>query len=128
MKCPVCRATYRAAESAKPTETPPCHRCGADLSALIALHDQAIGHHRQAIAHFVAGDLTAAIAANNQAIQRHSQHPKFHALAGQLSALQGEFGPAIRSWQLAQTIDPQDTTVSACLEILGQLANHPKSN
>ena len=128
MKCPVCRATYRTPESSPPPEPKPCHRCGADLSALIALHDQAIGHHRQAIAQFVAGDLAAAIAANNQAIQLHSQHPKFHAFAGQLSALQGEFGPAIRSWQLAQTIDPQDTTVSACLEILGQLASSPKSN
>jgi tetratricopeptide (TPR) repeat protein len=128
MKCPVCRATYRSAESSKPAETPPCHRCGADLSALIALHDQAIGHHRHAIAQFVAGDLATAVAANHQAIQLHSQHPKFHAFAGQLSALQGEFESAIRSWQLAHTIDPHDTTVSACLAILGQLASNPKSN
>jgi Flp pilus assembly protein TadD len=128
MKCPVCRATYRVPESSPPTETQSCHRCGADLSSLIALHDQAIGYHRQAIAQFVAGDLAAAIAANNQAIKLHAQHPKFHAFAGQLSALQGEFGPAIRSWQLAQTIEPQNTTVSACLAILDQLANHPKSN
>jgi Flp pilus assembly protein TadD len=123
MKCPVCRATYRSAEFSKPTEAPPCHRCGADLSALIALHDQAIAHHRQAIAQFVAGDLTAAVAANNQAIQLHSQHPKFHALAGQLSALQGELGPAMRSWHMAQRLDPQNTTVSACLEIVAQLAD-----
>jgi tetratricopeptide (TPR) repeat protein len=128
MKCPVCRAPYRAAESAIPTEMPPCHRCGADLSALIALHDQAIAQHRQAIAQFVAGDLTAAVAANNQAIQLHSQHPQFHAFAGQLSALQGEFAPAIRSWQLAQAIDPQNTTASACLAILAQLASNPKPN
>jgi hypothetical protein len=128
MKCPVCRATYRLPEASPPTETQSCHRCGADLSALIALHDQAIGYHRQAIAQFVAGDLAAAITANNQAIKLHSHHPKFHAFAGQLSALQGEFGPAIRSWQLAQTIAPQNTTLSVCLEILAQLASHPKSN
>jgi Flp pilus assembly protein TadD len=88
------------------------------------LHDQAIGHHRQAIAQFVAGDLTAAVAANNQAIQLHSQQPKFHAFSGQLSALQGEFGPAIRSWQLAQRLDPRDTTASACLAIFAQLAGN----
>jgi tetratricopeptide (TPR) repeat protein len=102
MKCPVCRATYRPA-----SKNQLCHRCGADLSLLIELYDQAIGHHRQAIAHFAAGDLTAAIAANNQAIALHSQQPKFHAFAGQLSALQGEFALAIRSWQLAQKLDPQ---------------------
>jgi hypothetical protein len=95
MKCPVCRATYRIPESSQPTETQPCHHCGADLSSLIALYDQAIGYHHQAIAQFVAGDLAAAIATNNQAIVLHSQHPKFHAFAGQLSALQGKFGPAI---------------------------------
>lgn len=128
MKCPVCRATYRVPESSQPTETQPCHRCGADLLSLIALHDQAIGYHRQAIAQFVAGDLAAAITANNQAIALHSHHPKFHAFAGQLSALQGEFGAALRSWQLAQTIDPQNTMVSACLAILGQLANDPQSS
>ncbi len=128
MKCPLCRAIYRAPVSSPPPETQPCHRCGADLSSLVALHDQAIGYHRQAIAQFVAGDLVAAIAANNQAIALHAQHPKFHAFAGQLSALQGAFGPAIRSWQLAQTIDPQNTTVSACLAILDQLASDPKSN
>jgi tetratricopeptide (TPR) repeat protein len=124
MKCPVCRATYRASESTteKAAGAKSCHRCGADLSRLIALHDQAIGHHRRAIAQLAVGDLTAAMIANNQAIELHSQHPQFHALAGQLWALQGKFGQATRSWQFAQKLDPQNTTVSACLEILAQLA------
>jgi Flp pilus assembly protein TadD len=127
MKCPVCRAVYRVRTSAPTTENPveaqPCHRCGADLSALIALHDQAIGHHRRAIAQLIAGDLTAAMTANHQAIALHSQHPQFHALAGQLWALEGEFAQAERSWQLAQKFDPQNATVSACLELLAQLAS-----
>jgi Flp pilus assembly protein TadD len=124
MKCPVCRATYRASESTteKAVGAKSCHRCGADLSRLIALHDQAIGHHCRAIAQLAAGDLTAAMTANNQAIELHSQHPQFHALAGQLWALQGEFGQATLAWQLAQTLDPKNTTVSAYLEILAQLA------
>jgi tetratricopeptide (TPR) repeat protein len=123
MKCPVCRATYRAPKSSPPTESKPCHRCGADLLPLISLHDQAIGYHRQAIGQLAAGDLTAAMAANDQAIALHSQHPQFHALAGQLWALQGNFGQAWRSWQLAQQLDPQNATVSACLDILAQLAS-----
>jgi Flp pilus assembly protein TadD len=123
MKCPVCRATYRVPESSQRTETNPCHRCGADLSRLIALHDQAIDHHRRAIAQLVAGDFTAAMASNNQAIALHSQHPNFHALAGQLWALQGGFGQAWQAWQLAQKLDPQNTKVSACLDILVQLTS-----
>ncbi len=122
MKCPVCRATYRAPESSQPIESKPCRRCGADLSPLIRLHDQAIGYHRRAIERLVAGDLFAAIAANNQAIALHSKQPQFHALAGQLWALQGDFGQAWRSWRLAQKLDPQNTTVSACLDTLAQLA------
>jgi Flp pilus assembly protein TadD len=127
MKCPVCRATYRAQKSAQLTEnavgTKPCHRCGADLSRLIALHDQAIGYHCQAIAQLAAGDVSAAMTANHQAIALHAQHPQFHALAGQLWALQGKFGHALQSWQLAQKLDPQNTTVSACLAILAKLSS-----
>jgi Flp pilus assembly protein TadD len=123
MKCPVCRAIYRPPKSFQPTAPQPCHRCGADLSTLIRLHDQAIDHHRRAIAQLIGGDITAAITANNQAIALHSQHPKFHALAGQLWAWQGEFGQAWRSWQLAQKLDPQNATVSAYLDGLVQLAS-----
>ena len=123
MKCPVCRATYRIPKSFQPTEPKPCHRCGADLSRLIALHDQAIDHHRRAIVHLAAGDFITATTANDHAIKLHSQHPKFHALAGQLWALQGEFGLATRSWQFAHQLDPQNTTVSACLALLAQLAS-----
>ena len=126
MKCPVCRATYR-----KPPEPPdftltlkPCHRCGADLIALIRLYDQAIHLHRQAIAQFTAGDVTQAIQTNEAAIAIHSQQPKFHAFAGQLWALQGNFTAAVRSWQTAQQLDPKDSIVTACLEIMNQLNTH----
>jgi tetratricopeptide (TPR) repeat protein len=107
MKCPVCRATYRVTDSLDRVK--PCHRCGADLAPLIQLHDRAIAHHRQAIAHFAADDLSAAMVENDKAIALHSQNAQFHAFAGQLSALQGEFDRAMRSWQLAQQIDPKNT-------------------
>ena len=121
MKCPVCRAAYR-----KPSELPnlvpkPCHRCGADLTALIRLHDYAIYLHRQAIAQFAAGDVTQAIETNETAIAIHLQQPKFHAFAGQLWAVQGDFKAAARSWQTAQQLDPKDTIVADCLSILKEL-------
>ncbi|NJM47336.1 MAG: hypothetical protein HC860_15235 [Alkalinema sp. RU_4_3] len=118
MKCPVCRATYRKAEPAKPKL---CHRCGADLSPLVALLDQAIAYHRRAIEQFIAGDLGAAMADNDRAIALYSQDPNFHAFAGQLWALQGKFGQADRSWQLAEAIDPKNKFAVDCLDVLDQL-------
>jgi Flp pilus assembly protein TadD len=115
MKCPVCRATYRVTESTSPK---PCHRCGADLAPLIQLHDLAIAHHRQAIAQFIAGDLPASIVANDQAISLHSKEPAFHAFAGQLCALTGQFDKAVRSWQFAQKLDSKNTFVADCLTML----------
>ena len=64
---------------------------GADLTALIRLHDYAIYLHRQAIAQFAAGDVTQAIETNETSIAIHLQQPKFHAFAGQLWAVQGDF-------------------------------------
>jgi tetratricopeptide (TPR) repeat protein len=110
MKCPVCRATYRIPESLALTK--PCHRCGADLAPLIELHDRAIAHHRQSIAHFAANDLSAAMVQNDRAIALHSQNAQFHAFAGQLFALQEQFDLAMRSWQIAQQIDPKNTFAS----------------
>jgi Flp pilus assembly protein TadD len=116
MKCPVCRATYRVTDSIE--QTKPCHRCGADLAPLIKLHDRAIAHHRQAITHFTTGDLQAAMLANQKAIALDSQNSAFHAFAGQLFALVGEFDKAVRSWQVAKKLDPKNTLASNCLEIL----------
>jgi tetratricopeptide (TPR) repeat protein len=118
MKCPVCRATYRVTESTDLVK--PCHRCGADLAPLIQLHDRAITHHRQAIEQFTAGGLPAAMLANDRAIALDSQNSAFHAFAGQLFALTGEFDKAIRSWQVAQKLDPKNTLVSNYLEIFRQ--------
>jgi tetratricopeptide (TPR) repeat protein len=119
MKCPVCRATYRVTDAIEKTK--PCHRCGADLAPLIGLYDRAIAHHRQAISLFTAGNLLAAILANDRAISIHSQNPAFHAFAGQLFAITGEFDRAIRSWQVVKKLDPKNTLASNCLEILDQL-------
>ena len=116
MKCPVCRATYRVTGS--PAELKPCHRCGADLAMLIQLHDRAIAHHRHAIDLFTAGDYSGAMVENEKAIALHSQYPAFHAFAGQLFALEGKFDRAVIAWQLAQQLDPQNTLVSTCLELL----------
>jgi Tfp pilus assembly protein PilF len=114
MKCPVCRATYRVTESTALAK--PCHRCGADLAPLIQLHDRAIAHHRQAIEQFTAGDLPAAMMANDKAISLHAQNSDFHAFGGQLFAITGEFEKAVRSWQVAQKLDPKNTLVSNYLE------------
>jgi Flp pilus assembly protein TadD len=121
MKCPVCRATYRVTNSIE--QTKPCHRCGADLDPLIQLHDRAIAHHRQAITHFTAGDMQAAILANDLAIGLDSQNADFQAFAGQLFALTGAFDRAVRSWQVAQKLDPKNTLASNCLEILNTIKN-----
>jgi Flp pilus assembly protein TadD len=116
MKCPVCHASYR----------PPavfCRRCGVDLSPLIRLRDQAVWYHQQAIQCLQAGQYAEAIAQNDQAIALHYQQAEFHALAGQLWALQGVFDRAITCWQTAQALDPQHPIAVACLDILMQLEN-----
>jgi tetratricopeptide (TPR) repeat protein len=120
MKCPVCQASYR----------PPavlCRRCGVDLSALIALHDRAIRWHRQALHQLQAGHYATAIAHNDQAIALHPRRPEFHALAGQLWALQGAFDRAIACWQIVQTLDPQHPSVVIGLALLQQLQTPDES-
>jgi len=67
--------------------------CGVDLSPLI--HDRAIWYHRQAIQALQAGDYPAATTWNNQALALYVNNAAFHALAGQLWALQGEFRQAL---------------------------------
>lgn len=129
MKCPVCRATYRGSESNQqetetrphdsPTSSPlPCRRCGADLSPLIHLYDRAIAHHQRAIQAFKQGDYETAIAHNQQAIALHTQQPDFHAFAGQLWALQGNFPEAIAAWKTAQRLDPKHPTATVFLREL----------
>jgi Flp pilus assembly protein TadD len=125
MKCPVCRAIYRSLESENQVlEGEPdsvshlCRRCGADLTALIHLHDQAIWHYRQAVLALGAGDDVTAIAQNNQALALSPHHADFHALAGQLWARQGEFWQAIASWKKAQQLEPQHPTANAFLQCL----------
>ena len=119
MKCPVCRAVYRVTNSIDLVK--PCHRCGADLAPLIQLHDRSIAHHRQAITHFTAGDMPEAILANDRAIELHTQNADFHAFAGQLFALLGEFDRAVRSWQFARKLDPKNILASNCLELFDRV-------
>jgi tetratricopeptide (TPR) repeat protein len=100
LKCPVCRATYR------PKENQLCHRCGADLSRLIAVHDQAMWHYHQAIHHFKLGDDPTAQIYVEQAIALNSHNADFQALAGTLWVRQGKFQQAIEAWQQAVDLDP----------------------
>jgi len=136
MKCPVCRATYRSGDRQSEIEQPstsnsqpstsnsqpstsnpqPCRRCGVDLSPLIRLHDQAVWYHRQAIQALQAGNYSAAADWNEQAIALNSHDADFHALAGRLSVLQGEFGRAIASFQKVQQLDPKHPTIEAFLQ------------
>jgi len=93
-----------------------CRRCGVDLSPLIELHDQATWHYRQAIRAFQAGDYAAATVRNKRALVLYSGNADFHALAGQLWALQGDFRRAIAAWKTAQHLNPQHPTAGACLQ------------
>lgn len=137
MKCPVCRATYRSPElqrqgldpeAATPdarsdTAAVNCRRCGVDLAPLIRLHDQAIWHHRQAIQSFNAGDYAIAIAHNNHALTLNAQQADFHALAGQLWALQGNAARAIAAWKTAQHLNPQHPAATVYLQQLAAIAS-----
>jgi Flp pilus assembly protein TadD len=111
LKCPVCRATYRSNASQL------CHRCGADLSSLITVHDQSIWHYQQAVQCLNTGDEQMAAAEIQQAIALNARNAQFHALAGQIWARQGEFERAIAVWQQAQALDPNHE-VSQYLQLL----------
>ena len=129
MKCPVCGAIYRTTKGAgaqggenqtsplRP-HSPTCRRCKADLSDLITLHDQAIWYHRQALDLFSKGFYPEAATHNNQALGLYSSHADFHALAGKIWALQGEWREAIASWQQALKFDPQNAIACDCLQMI----------
>ena len=51
-RCPVCRARFK--------EEPICYRCGADLSTLLAVENEAAALEQQAIAWLEAGQLLEA--------------------------------------------------------------------
>ena len=131
MKCPVCAAIYRTTKGAgtqggenhrqtsplRPP-SPTCRRCKADLSDLITLHDQAIWYHRQALDLLSKERYSEAAMHNNQALALYYSHADFHALAGKLSALQGEWREAIASWQQALKFDPKNAIACDCLGLI----------
>ncbi len=92
-----------------------CHRCGVDLSPLIHIHDQALWYYRQAIQALQAENYAAATTWNHQALDLYGDNADFHALAGQLWALQGEFRWAIAAWEKARQLNPQHRTANAYL-------------
>jgi len=122
MKCPVCGAVYRLVMANSHSLT--CRRCKADLSDLIRLHDQAIWYHRQALLLLQQGCYTEAKANNDQALALYAGNADFHALAGKLLALQGNFQGAIASWQRTLKFDPQNAIAHACLQILTTSNSH----
>ncbi|MEA5552113.1 tetratricopeptide repeat protein [Anabaena cylindrica UHCC 0172] len=139
MKCPVCGVVYRPTRGAgkqggetdsntsplPSAPSPTCRRCKADLSDLISLHDQAIWYHRQALYLLPKGFYPEAATRNNQALALYYSNADFHALAGKLSALQGEWQDAIAFWQQALKFDPQNAIAGNCLEMIKLMA---KSN
>ncbi|HEY9641972.1 MAG TPA: hypothetical protein V6C57_15905 [Coleofasciculaceae cyanobacterium] len=116
MKCPVCRATYRSPGQTEDAAASLCRRCGVDLSPLIQIHDQSIWHYRQAVEAFKAKDYAAAAHHNHQALALDRHNADFHALSGQLLALQGELGQAIAAWKIARQLNSQHPTAAACLQ------------
>lgn len=138
MKCPVCGVVYRPTKGAgeksskeqggetdnkssllsPSSPAPNCRRCKADLSDLIRLHDQAIWYHRQALHLLSTGRYPEAATHNNQALALDYGNADFHALAGKLSALQGEWREAIASWQQALKFDPQNAIACNCLQMI----------
>jgi tetratricopeptide (TPR) repeat protein len=154
MKCPVCGAVYRpikesrvgieqhnndyneetatisASSSSFPLLStafsfPTCRRCKVDLSDLFRLHDQAIWYHRQALHLLSKGRYPEAATHNNQALALYYSNADFHALAGKLSALQGEWKEAIASWQQALKFDPQNAIASDSLQMINLMTTHP---
>jgi tetratricopeptide (TPR) repeat protein len=55
---------------------------------------------------------------NNQAIALYASRADFHAFAGQLWALQGEFQRAIAAWKKAQQLEPNHPISTALLQSL----------
>jgi tetratricopeptide (TPR) repeat protein len=132
MKCPVCGAVYRPtmesgeykreqSNAVAPPQSLNCRRCKADLSDLIRLHDEAIWYHRQALSLLQQDCYTLAEASNNQALALHYSNAHFHALAGKLSALQGNFSSAVASWQQALKFDSKNAIASTGLEMMEML-------
>ena len=128
MKCPVCGAIYRPTRavggetdgqtSPLPPQSPTCRRCKADLFDLITLQDQAIWYHRQALNLFSKERYPEAAMHNNQALGLYYSHADFHALAGKIWALQGEWKEAIASWQQALKFDPKNAIACDCLQMI----------
>ncbi|MCC5617324.1 tetratricopeptide repeat protein [Nostoc sp. CHAB 5836] len=108
-----------------PSPSPTCRRCKVDLSDLLRLHDQTMWSHRQAQYLLAQRCYAEAAAHNNQAIALYSSNADFHALAGKLWALQGEFREAIASWQQALKFDPENAIACDCLQMIKLMAkNH----
>lgn len=128
MKCPVCGAVYRPIKQStgagETSPSPTCRRCKADLSDLIRVHDQAIWYHRQAMHLCSQGFYDQATAYNQQALALHYRNADFHALAGKLWALRGEFREAIAAWQQALKLDPQNAVAGDCLQMIKLLAKN----
>ena len=59
-RCPVCRARFRGEAV--------CTRCGADLSALLAIEAEAAAWERETVASLAAGDWIAARRAADKAL------------------------------------------------------------
>ncbi|MBE9128668.1 MULTISPECIES: tetratricopeptide repeat protein [unclassified Coleofasciculus] len=132
MHCPVCRAVYRPLkdtpeswDTESSSISPLCRRCGADLSPLIQLHDQAIWYYNQALKQLDQGNYSQAQVMVEQALARYYGNADFHALAGRLAALAGQFPEATVSWRRALKLNPEHQSASHCLQSLLEAARQP---
>jgi len=80
-RCPNCNARQRGEEDH-------CHRCGMDLTALLAIEAWAEHWERQALARLAAGDAGGARAAARRALglQRRELAAVIHGFVGWLAA------------------------------------------
>ncbi|WP_339375061.1 hypothetical protein [Stenomitos frigidus] len=93
-----------------------------DLTALIQIHDRALWHYRQAIAELKVEDYPGAQIQIQQALALDGRQAIFYTLAGQISALQGEWQLAITTWKQAQRLDPTNPIALQCLQLLSAVA------
>lgn len=98
--CPECGAS-------NPLENAVCDHCGADLSAVKSVLDNANTHYNEALALAHSGRLDEAIAQLEAALALSSQNPQFHNLLGTLYAQKGLFSEAIRAWEQTLALDPE---------------------
>ncbi len=98
--CPECGAENKL-------EAVNCESCGADITAVKSLIDNANEHYNEALALAHAGKLDEAIGQVEAALSMNAQNTNYHNLLGTLYAQKGLFSEAIHAWERCLAIDPE---------------------